>query len=186
MAELTKKLHYQKTGSTDIEDITLYDSTEDCEEPYLSLQVDGANVYAKLGDSSDDNATALKVYKNSDKTTYSVLKENITLLGSITYDLMNDMDDKGICKYTFTVPRGISIIKIESNDSRYEYAALKTENSYIFTFYFEGKGEYLLKITDENGNRISDSNFDADIFDYAILSWSPEINQQTPTIKDNT
>ena len=185
MAELTKKLHYQKTGSTDIEDITLYDSTEDCEEPYLSLQVDGANVYAKLGDSSDDNATALKVYKNSDKATYSVLRENnMVPSGSITYNLNDNMAD--VAEYTFTVPRGISIIKIESNDSRYEYAALKTENSYIFTFYFEGKGEYLLKITDENGNRISDSAFDADIFDYAILSWSPEINQQTPTIKDNT
>ena len=74
MSELTKKLHILKTGGTE-EEVTLYDSTDDCEEPYLSFTVDGANAYAKLGDTTDGNATSLRIYRNSDKATYAVLTE---------------------------------------------------------------------------------------------------------------
>ena len=77
MSELTKKLYCLKTGSTEPEEITLYDSTEDCEEPYLSLQVDGVEVYAKLGEVTDDEATGLRVLRSSDGNSYAVLREAI-------------------------------------------------------------------------------------------------------------
>jgi hypothetical protein len=77
MSELNKKLYCLKTGSTEPEEITLYDSTEDCEEPYLSLQVDGAEVYAKLGKVTDDEATGLRVLRSSDGNSYAVLREAI-------------------------------------------------------------------------------------------------------------
>lgn len=73
MGELAKKLHYIKTGGSE-ETIALYDSTTDCPSPYLSFTVDGANAYAKLGDTSDENASAIRVYRNSDGKTYAVLK----------------------------------------------------------------------------------------------------------------
>lgn len=73
MGELAKKLHYVKAGGSE-ETITLYNSTADCLSPYLSFTVDGENAYAKLGDTSDENASAIRVYRNSDGKTYAVLK----------------------------------------------------------------------------------------------------------------
>ena len=82
MSELTKKLHILKTGGTE-EEVTLYDSTDDCEEPYLSFTVDGANAYAKLGETTDDNATSLRIYRNSDKATYAVLKTAAVIIDDL-------------------------------------------------------------------------------------------------------
>lgn len=73
MSELAKKLHYIKAGGSE-ETITLYNSTTDCPLPYLSFTVDGENAYAKLGDTDDENASAIRVYRNSDGKTYAVLK----------------------------------------------------------------------------------------------------------------
>lgn len=73
MSVLTKKLHVMKTAGAD-EAISLYTTTSECAEPNLKLQVDGTTAYAKLGSVSDSNATSLRVLRNSDNTTYAVLK----------------------------------------------------------------------------------------------------------------
>ena len=72
MSELTKKLHILKTGGTE-ETVSLYSSLSDPSDPTLKLQVDGSTVYAQLGSITDSNATSLRVYRNSDSSTYSVL-----------------------------------------------------------------------------------------------------------------
>ena len=72
MSELTKKLHILKTGGTE-ETVSLYSSLSDLSDPTLKLQVDGSTVYAQLGSITDSNATSLRVYRNSDSSTYSVL-----------------------------------------------------------------------------------------------------------------
>lgn len=72
MAEITKKLHYRKSGST--VDIALYDSLSDMGGDYLSLRVDGQTVYAALGSAGEIEATGLKARKGD--ATYSVMKTN--------------------------------------------------------------------------------------------------------------
>lgn len=84
MSVLTKKLHVMKTGGTD-EAISLYTTTSECAEPNLKLQVDGTTAYAKLGSVSDSNASSLRVYRNSDKATYAVLKVAETIVGKFTF-----------------------------------------------------------------------------------------------------
>lgn len=74
MSELTKKLHILKDGATEEETVTLYSTVDECAEPNLKFEVDGALAYAKLGDVTDTNASSLRIYRNSDSTTYAVLK----------------------------------------------------------------------------------------------------------------
>ena len=80
MSELTKKLHILKNGATEEETVTLYSTEEECTEPNLKLKIDGAMAYAKLGDVTDAEASALRVYRNSDGVTYAVLKTAETLI----------------------------------------------------------------------------------------------------------
>lgn len=77
MSELTKKLHILKDGATEEELVTLYSTTDECAEPNLKFEVDGAMAYAKLGDVTDSEASSLRVYRDSDATTYAVLKSAV-------------------------------------------------------------------------------------------------------------
>ncbi len=77
MSELSKKLHIVKDGAAEEELVTLYSTTDECAEPNLKFEVDGAMAYAKLGDVSDSEASSLRVYRDSDSTTYAVLKTAI-------------------------------------------------------------------------------------------------------------
>lgn len=74
MSELTKKLHVLKDGAAEEELVTLYSTADECAEPNLKFEVDGATAYAKLGDVTDTNASSLRIYRNSDAATYAVLK----------------------------------------------------------------------------------------------------------------
>lgn len=114
MSELTKKLRYIKSGSTTEESCSLYSTTDECPEPYLSFTVDGANAYAKLGDVDDANASAIRVYRNSDSKTYAVLKSalvNVTITQSAnqTIHVYTPQKDGGTDHTeSFTIPIGTS------------------------------------------------------------------------------
>lgn len=76
MAEYTKKLHYLKNGAT--QDIQLYTSLSDVVDanantPALRLKDGNTTVYAKLGSTSDSNASHMRVKANN--TTYAVFKQ---------------------------------------------------------------------------------------------------------------
>lgn len=94
MSVLGKKLHVMKTGGSD-EAISLYTTTGECAEPNLKLQVDGTTVYAKLGATTESNATSLRVYRNSDSKTYAVLKEAEVALGTFNMVAGNYTTDRG-------------------------------------------------------------------------------------------
>lgn len=114
MSELTKKLRYIKSGSTTEETCSLYSTTDECPEPYLSFTVDGANAYAKLGDVDDANASDIRVYRNSDSKTYAVLKSalvNVTITQSAnqTIHVYTPQKDGGTDHTeSFTIPIGTS------------------------------------------------------------------------------
>lgn len=82
MSELTKKLHILKDGAAGEETVTLYSTSDECAEPNLKFEIDGALAYAKLGDVTDANATSLRIYRDSDSATYAVLKGATALVNS--------------------------------------------------------------------------------------------------------
>ncbi len=69
MSQYSKSLHYVKNGAT--LNCCLYTSTDDIgEQPYLSINDNGATVYAPLVDTSDSDASDIRVRHNG--TTYAV------------------------------------------------------------------------------------------------------------------
>jgi hypothetical protein len=70
MPPISQKLHYKKAGV--INDIELYDTTDDVGAQYLVVMVNGAAAYAKLGSVGDPSASDMRIQKNG--TTYAVCK----------------------------------------------------------------------------------------------------------------
>lgn len=74
MSELTKYLYVLKYGEKEAEQVSLYSTKEECEEPNLKLEIDGAVAFAKLGEVGEDSASSLRIYQTSTEKTYAVLK----------------------------------------------------------------------------------------------------------------
>lgn len=73
MGTLTKKLHILKTGGIE-ETCNIYTTPEEVGgSPYLALEVDGQKGYVKLGNTTNANATHLRVEK--DDVIYAVWKQ---------------------------------------------------------------------------------------------------------------
>lgn len=72
MSELTDKLHYSKSGTTD--EIKLYSTLNEVQNNGLNVKINNIQAYAGLGSSSDSNKSNMS-YKNTAGTTYSVLKQ---------------------------------------------------------------------------------------------------------------
>ena len=102
MAEYTKKLHIRKAGV--VTDIKLYTTTAEVGANYLTLKDGTTPVYAKLGVTTDANASALRIRKSS--TVYAVLKEAATPIPSGYYDIPATHNTV----FNFTVPVGITKI----------------------------------------------------------------------------
>ncbi|MCM0759461.1 hypothetical protein M7775_12910 [Sporomusa sphaeroides DSM 2875] len=78
MSEYSKKLYIRKNGVTT--DVKLYTDKTEVGSPYLSLQDGNTTVYAKLGATTDNNASILRVRKSG--ITYAVLTQaarNVTV-----------------------------------------------------------------------------------------------------------
>lgn len=199
MGTLTKKLHILKSGGTE-ETCNIYTTPEEVGgSPYLALEVDGAKGYVKLGNTTDANATHLRVKKNG--TTYAAWKQATV-----------DVPTGGISAGNgdmFTVPSGVKVIKVFWNDllyddtsnSPYTYVGVTPGKTYEFQCYTfvvwpdgdpsnsETDGMYLGTIYNTKlktwfqatpGDDIRDTE-DRSGFE---LSWSPEINKMTPTYTD--
>ena len=73
MGEHTKSLHYRKDNTT--HDIKLYTSTSDIGEHYISINDNGTTVYAPLVETSDANASDIRVRLSG--TTYAVASQYV-------------------------------------------------------------------------------------------------------------
>lgn len=111
MGTLTKKLHILKSGTE--ETCNIYTTPEEVGgSPYLALEVDGANGYVKLGNTTDANATHLRVEKNG--TTYAAWKEAVTYVNVTITQSANQTihvytpQKSGGTDHTssFTIPKG--------------------------------------------------------------------------------
>ncbi|SEP36868.1 glycine-rich domain-containing protein [Propionispora vibrioides] len=100
MATYTKKLHIRKNNI--ITDICLYTTTSEVGSDYVILNINGNIVYAKLGSTTDANASPLRIRKSS--SVYAVLTQATPPYGSISYTVAGT--------YTFTTSGGVTKIKI--------------------------------------------------------------------------
>lgn len=183
MSVLSKKLHVMKTGGADIA-ISLYTTTGECAEPNLKLLVDGTQAYAKLGSVSDSNATPLRVYRNSDKEAYAVLKTAVTVTpGNFVI--------KSGATVSFTVPAGVKVIAVLEEGYFICYVGVTPGKTYTLKNDPYGGVE-----TESYGNTLiggrnwvtteyskgEDEDFEGDS-DFE-LTWSESINLKTPEVTD--
>lgn len=101
MAELTKKLNIQKTGSSTVA-CKIYSTTTEAGDTYMSCTVDGVNGYIPLGTTSDTNATVGRIQKNS--TTYAIKSQSKPPYTEQSYTTAGT--------HTFTVPAGITRLRV--------------------------------------------------------------------------
>lgn len=100
MAEYSKQLHIRKDST--ITDIKLYTTTDEVGTNYITLKDGTTPVYAKLGDTADTSASALRVRKAS--TVYAVLMQ-----AAIPY-ACTDFTMPG--SYSINIPAGVTEAKI--------------------------------------------------------------------------
>ena len=160
MSVLSKKLHVMKTGGADIA-ISLYTTAGECAEPNLKLLVDGTQAYAKLGSVSDSNATPLRVYRNSDKETYAVLKEAETVYAtmgltveslSIMYESTGYYAPDGMPDYS---QGALTPNTFVYNGVTYRIMGLYSERSELITIQFASNPEFTRITLEIDGTKIT-------------------------------
>lgn len=199
MTTFTKKLHILKAGGTE-ETCNIYTTLEEVGgSPYLALKVDGTKGYVKLGSTTDDNATHLRVEKNG--TTYAAWKQAEVPVspGGVAVGAGD----------IFTVPPGVKVIKVfwseyehdDTSNSAYTYVGVTPGKKYelqCYTFivlpegdpgHEEEDGLYLGSISGTKLHTWFQRTPYDDIWDTHDLrgfelSWSPEINKMEPTYTD--
>lgn len=181
MGTLTKKLHILKSGGTE-ETCNIYTTPEEVGgSPYLALEVDGTKGYVKLGSTTDANATHLRVEKNG--TTYAAWKQAVTPVPTGSYTVEKPADEN----FIFTVPDKITVLQVSSKlNGDKSYIGVTPSKAYelVVTIKPPMQDPYPNII----GIRLSHNSTVWHIApannNTFIISWSPEINKQTPTIKD--
>ncbi len=128
MSELTKKLHILKDGEAEEETVTLYSTADECAEPNLKFEIDGALAYAKLGDVTDANATSLRIYRNNDGTAYS--SEEMTMTAAIIHQ-----GAITVIGYDISGGGGLNPSEITLNGVTYSILRLKTTTTQTTTTY---------------------------------------------------
>lgn len=89
MSKSENVLHLKINDTT--EDIALYTSTDDIPSGnYVTIEVDGANYYIALGDTTNSNATNGRTTVNSN--IYAMLKDNVTRVYEDGADFYSDAD----------------------------------------------------------------------------------------------
>lgn len=100
MAELTKKLHFLKSGTE--QTAKAYSTTTEVGSNYVNFKIDEVPCYAPLGTTTDGMATNGRVIKGS--TTYAIKSQAKLPYQEVSYTTTGT--------HTFTVPAGITRIRV--------------------------------------------------------------------------
>lgn len=183
MGTLTKKLHILKSGGTE-ETCNIYTTPEEVGgSPYLALEVDGAKGYVKLGNTTDANATHLRVEKNG--TTYAAWKQ--ATVDVPTGNIIINRDS------TFTVPSGINVIEIyvDALDAVvYVGVTPNTTHSIYMDMEQISHVRWGVNVRCSSHDktyvsaRFLTDEPDEDPSLVMRVSWSPEINERKPNVTD--
>lgn len=170
MSDLGAIFHVKKDGTQ--YDAHAYTTTDECPEPNLKIKFNGSAAYIKMEAKGSGDVPCY--VKKSNGGVFQVRKEAISI-GSMTVQYSTNV--------TFTVPTGIKVIKVEYT---------KGPNKYIATNYIgvtPGATHSLIWV--QSTFKMQKLQCATHSIDWApvtiknvALSWSPEINKQTPTITD--
>lgn len=100
MAEMTKKLHFLKSGTE--QTAKAYSTTAEAGSSYITNSIDNTTCYIPLVSTSDSRATVGRVLKNG--TTYAIATMSKPAYAKVTYTTPGT--------YTFTVPAGVTTLKV--------------------------------------------------------------------------
>lgn len=197
MSDLGEIFHVKKDGVQ--YDAHAYTTLDECPEPNLKLMYKGQQAYVKL-EAKGSGDVPCYVKPKSGSTVYQVKKEQISVpSGGVT---VGDAD-------TFTVPLGVKVIRAfwskceydDTSNNMYTYIGVTPGKTYelqcyAFVVWPEGDpgheetdGIYLGSIANDKLTTWFQRTPADDIQDTVDcrgfeLNWSPEINKETPTIKD--
>lgn len=167
MSDLGAIFHVKKSGTQ--YDAHAYTTTDECPAPNLKVKFNGTAAYVKLEAKGSGDVPC---YVKDSGGEYQVRKEAIST-GAMTVQYETNV--------TFTVPTGIKVIKVE-------YTALLGGNiatQYIgvtpgATHSLVWTEKYILELQCATHN----IQWTPGTLKNVTLSWSPEINKETPTITD--
>lgn len=101
MAELTKKLHFLKSGTE--QTAKAYSTTAEAGSSYITNKIDGMACYIPIGATTDAMATKGRVIKGG--TTYAIKSQAKPPYAKVKYTTSGT--------YTFTVPAGVTTLRCE-------------------------------------------------------------------------
>lgn len=177
MSDLGAIFHVKKAGVQ--YDAHAYTTTDECPEPNLKVNFKGTAAYVKLEAKGSGDVPCY--VKKRDGSVYQVRAGAIPT-GTVLF--------KG---GKFTVPMGITVLKINYEDDDSQYVGVTPGSTHTLKIgTTEGNEEmrYEVEVYCNNHRAIW---FDTWWWDapylgapdaYVYISWSPEINKQTPNVTD--
>lgn len=178
MTEYNKKLYVQRNGGG-IEEITLYTTLSDVNDKGLTLNVDGINVYAGLGEISDSESSSLRC--DFSGKTYGVLKRAGIKDGSFTQNTPN----VGFT-FNFTIPSGVKILAVTNSTyaSSISYKKVTSGKTYTLKYNSYKGGAFGRETRYELINNVSNRQWTASgslMFNSVTFRWGNAINSYTGT-----
>lgn len=177
MSDLGAIFHVKKGGAQ--YDAHAYTTLNECPEPNLKLTYKGQQGYVKLvAKGSGDVPCYVKTKAGN---TYQVIKEAVPS-GSTTINCPDYAN--------FTVPKMVNVIKVAATSSESaKYIGVTPNATYTIAFTRIGLNKRWKMIhkkgeDSEGGDYGIEWQRTYERGQYATLSWSSEINKQTPTITD--
>lgn len=203
MSDLGAIFHVKKDGTQ--YDAHAYTTTDECPTPNLKIKTkDGTQAYVKLTDNGSGDVP-LRVKPKSGSTTYQVIA-NAVPTGSKTWTTYNSIQLGSTYKVEnyvyinktmtntilFTVPAGVKVLQIVMG-ANYAYVGVTPNKTYELGVSHLGSRTSSLYHILERGTYVIQSNtyylkcvrwngISSSVV--PTISWSPEINKQTPTVTD--
>lgn len=176
MSDLGAIFHVKKAGTQ--YDAHAYTTTDECPYPNLKIKFKGQQAYVKM-EGGKGNGDVPCYVKDKAGAIYQVRKEAVPS-GSLKLQ-----GAYGEPHFSFTVPNGITIIKV-SYDGRGspDYIAV-VPNSYHDLYFFDpddGEGLIYLYCSSHRKQWMLGWMYYRNT---ATLEWSSEINKHSPTVYDN-
>lgn len=173
MSDLGAIFHVKKSGTQ--YDAHAYTTTDECPEPNLKIKFKGSLAYIKL-EAKGSGDVPCYVQPKSGSTVYQVKKEYVSV--PTGYTIINGYGH-------FTVPSGVHVIKINSA-AGYVYVGVTPNSTHYIDININEIREEHYRLTIKCRTH-STLYLDNTTLSYQLrvrVSWSPEINKQTPNVKD--
>lgn len=181
MSDLGAIFHVKKAGVQ--YDAHAYTTTDECPEPNLKIKFKGSPAYIKLEAKGSGDVPCY--VKKSDGGVFQVRKE-ATHTGSASITEGSTLK--------FTVPSGITIIEVREvvdgniQTDHIQYVGVTPGKTYSLYFRIKPQGAPpvppLMSMLVNTDNYTTWAGLVGVVVDSFTISWSSEINKQTPNVKD--